>query len=188
MHVTLILLSFIHPDEKKPIMSTPSESVSADPPVNCTYLRSSESRHLLRDPNVPSQTCSTPKPKGGCDKSMQGSGTHPSWEHGKPEFRSRSKVISKSQGSTFRQSESYTKFKSKKLTQPTQEATGSETTDTQKPPPLPPKPDKLSLNATMSPHDEVAAFTNSESAVTSVYQLTQPLLPKRSEFKTDIVM
>ena len=106
------------------------------------------------------------------------------------EFRLRSEVISKSQISTYRQSESFSKLKSKKLnsrshvTQPPQNAGG---TDTQEPPPLPPKPKKLSSTASVAPPsmtDRTTSCDNSCSSLTSVYQHTScsqsKLLSKRS--------
>ena len=201
LHIAVFILfyfSFLHPDQKRSILCDSIELVSVDPELSSTYLTSSDSHQLLQkltDQSAPTTTGwylpSTPKSKGvssSCGKhnnGMQESDCNGSEllygrpSHNTPGFRLRSEVISKSEGGTFKQSESYSKLKNRKLSQQTQDAAGTETTDSQEPPPLPPKPKKFSLNTNLSPQDRVVAFTSSESSVTSVYQRTQPLPPKR---------
>lgn len=104
------------------------------------------------------------------------------------EFRSRSEVMSNSQITAFRQSESYSRQKSKKLNNRnhrTQPLLHDGNTETQEPPPLPPKPKKFSLTASPTPppiNDRTAGFDSSSSSI-HVYHHANcshcELLPKR---------
>jgi len=175
-----LLFSFLNPDQKRPIICTSPEPISVDSKVSSTYLTSSDSRLLLHksnDETVPLTTSQgwylPPNPKlppSGYDKdtdNIQASYSSSS-QPCKPGHRLRSEVISKSEGRTFRQSESYSKLRSRMQSQHAQNAVGTETAVTQEPPPLPPKPKK-----------DATQDRTSESSVTSVYQRTHPLPPKR---------
>ena len=141
-------------------------------------------------PSIDNSVCSSSNsqpPSPSCEKLS--APNHDSFSN-QAEFRLRSEVISKSQITTYRQSESFSKLKSKKLngrshvTQPSQNAGG---TETQEPPPLPPKPKKFPSSASVAPPsmtDRTTSYDSSCSSLTSVYEHTNcsqsKLLPNRS--------
>ena len=213
----LLFFSFLHSDWTSSTPLASVESVSVDLNISSGYLTSSDSRQLAnttsndqtvaltanqgwymppatktegtpsKTPGIENSTCSSSNSQCSPSSERLSAPNHDSVNN-QNEFRSRSEVMSNPQITAFRQSESYSRLKSKKLNNRshfTQPPLHDGSTETQEPPPLPPKPKKFSSTAssTILPiNDRTAGFDSSSSSI-HVYHHTNcshcELLSKR---------